>query len=219
MEQIARRSVTDAVTDSLRAEIATGAWPLGQRIPSESALISSLGVSRTAVREAVRGLVHAGLLQTRQGDGTFVVATDPTEVALRRRLAAAKHSDMTEVRRGLDVVAARLAAARRTGPQLQRLRAALDARAAAGSAGSEAEFVAADVAFHLDVAGAASNEILTELYASLSRALTETLRGDHCMSRYRADAPDWHEALYRAIEAQDPDAAESAALALVNSTP
>lgn len=217
MKQIARQSITEAVTESLRDEIATGAWRVGDRIPSEPELIASLGVSRTVVREAVRGLVHAGLLETRQGAGTFVMATDATEVALQRRLASARHSDVVEVRRGLDVIAARLAAERRTAEQVAALRATLDERARTGAAGDEAGFVAADVEFHLLVARASGNEIIDELYGSLSRSLAATAKDDQILSHFHEDT-DWHESLYAAIEARDPGAAEVAALALANDT-
>lgn len=216
MKQIARQSITDAVTESLRNEIATGTWRIGDRIPSEPALIASLGVSRTAVREAVRGLVHAGLLETRQGAGTYVIATDATEVALQRRLATAKHSDVVEVRRGLDVIAARLAAERRTPEQLAAIRAALDERDRTGAAGDEAGFVAADVEFHVLVARASGNEIIDELYGSLSRALATAARDDRILNHFHDETADRHKSLFSAIEAGDPRAAEAAALALAD---
>lgn len=62
--------------------IGSGGWPLGEKIPAEPELMAALGVSRNTVREAARALVHAGLLDARPGDGTYVTATDGLGAAL-----------------------------------------------------------------------------------------------------------------------------------------
>jgi len=79
-----RSGLVDQVIDQLRQAIADGEWPVGQRIPAEPELVAALGVGRNTVREAVRALSHAGLLEVRQGDGTFVRATSELSGALRR---------------------------------------------------------------------------------------------------------------------------------------
>ena len=70
-----RTGLVDQVIEQMRKAISSGEWPVGQRIPAEPELVSALGVGRNTVREAVRALAHAGLLEVRQGDGTFVRAT------------------------------------------------------------------------------------------------------------------------------------------------
>ncbi len=116
MKQIARVSLVDTVVDRLREEIASGSWPVGSKIPTEARLIEELGVSRTSVREGVRSLVQLGLLETRQGDGTYVIADDETTVALQGVIDAADEAEVLAVRRALDVLAAREAAARTSAP-------------------------------------------------------------------------------------------------------
>lgn len=152
-----------------------GTWPVGGRIPPESALSEALGVSRASVREAVRALAHAGLLETRQGEGTFVVSDDDSAVALRRRLGRADLTHVTQVRQGLDVVAARQAAKHRTDGQLAAIEAALARRGAALTAHDGEGFVAADVEFHVLLAEASANPVLADIYRSLSSALREEL--------------------------------------------
>ncbi|MEW2570425.1 FadR/GntR family transcriptional regulator [Streptomyces sp. NPDC047070] len=218
MKKIERVSLVESVAQELRAELSSGNWALGQRIPTEAALMERLGVSRASVREAVRGLVQAGLLATRQGDGTFVVATDPTDVAIRRRLTDASERDVLEVRRGLDVVAAGLAAERRTSDDVAELRRALVKRSEAGEARDQAAFVAADVDFHLGVARASHNDLLIELYASFSRALADSVREDRRLHNFASDGAAEHDALADAIEAGDTIAAVSTALGLLDST-
>src|SRR5579884_1123883 len=79
-----RTGLVDQVIEQMRGAISRGDWPLDQRIPPEPELVSALGVGRNTVREAVRALSHAGLLDVRQGDGTFVRATSEICGALRR---------------------------------------------------------------------------------------------------------------------------------------
>ncbi|NUR96147.1 MAG: FadR family transcriptional regulator [Kribbellaceae bacterium] len=218
MKKVERVSLVESVGTQLREEITAGRWAVGERIPSETELVEQLGVSRASVREAVRGLVHAGLLATRQGDGTYVTASDATDVAIRRRLVTADQDDVLEVRRGLDVVAAGLAASRRTRADIRALTDALAARAAAGEAGDEAAFVTNDVEFHLCVARASHNPVLIELYTSFARALAESVRDDKCLQVFAAGDDTWHEALAAAIEAGDTTTAAAACLSLLESS-
>lgn len=204
MRNVARTSLVDAAIEELRGEISSGAWPVGTKIPSESQLAETLGMSRLSVREAVRVLVHAGLLTTRQGDGTYVTATDESQVALRRRLDRAAAMDIIDVRRGLDMVAARLAATRRTPEDLALMREALERRDAAARTGDLDAFADADVAFHLHVADAAHNPLLTDLYRSMSEALRDSVRN---MEQAVFEYDDSHAELMRAVE--DGDAARA----------
>lgn len=70
-----RSGLSDQVITELRNQITSGEWPVGSRIPTEPELVEQLGVARNTVREAVRALAHNGLLDIRQGSGTYVVAT------------------------------------------------------------------------------------------------------------------------------------------------
>jgi DNA-binding FadR family transcriptional regulator len=213
MRNVARTSLVDAAIDELRREIARGTWPVGTKIPSESQLAQSLGMSRLSVREAVRVLAHAGLLHTRQGDGTYVTATDESRVALRRRLDTAAAMDIIDVRRGLDLVAARLAAGRRTEEDLVTLRETLARRDAAGRAGDLDGYADADVEFHVLVADAAHNALLADLYRSMSDALRDSVRDQQ---QAALDPDSSHEELLRAIEDGDPARAVAVSVAILD---
>src|SRR5688500_5724875 len=195
MRNVARTSLVDAAIQQLRDQITGGAWPVGTKLPSEARLAQTLGMSRLSVREALRVLVHAGLLSTRQGDGTYVTATDESQVALRRRLDTAAAMDIIDVRRGLDLVAARLAAGRRTEEELVALRETLARRDAAGRAGDLDGFADADVDFHVLVADAAHNALLADLYRSMSDALRDSVRDQE---QAALDPDSSHEDLLRA---------------------
>src|SRR4051812_8015427 len=136
------------VADQLRALIADGTWPLGSRIPAELRLTEELGVSRNTVREALRALVHTGLLEARPGDGTYVRADSELRVSLGRRVAAADLRDAFEARALLEREGARRAAERADADQIAELRRLLAARDAAKAAGKLSDFTEADFAFH-----------------------------------------------------------------------
>ncbi|GAA3258976.1 FadR/GntR family transcriptional regulator [Nonomuraea helvata] len=213
MRNVARTSLVDAAIDELRREIARGVWPVGTKIPSESQLAQTLGMSRLSVREAVRVLAHAGLLHTRQGDGTYVTATDESKVALRRRLDTAAAMDIIDVRRGLDLVAARLAAGRRTEEDLTAMRETLARRDAAGRAGDLDGFADADVEFHVRVADAAHNALLADLYRSMSDALRDSIRPQE---QAELDLDGSHDDLLRAIEDADVTRAVAVSVAILD---
>lgn len=187
----------------LRAEIAGGAWPLGSKIPTEPRLVEAFGVGRNTVREAVRALVHAGVLECRQGSGTYVVSTDELAGAVARRVADARTAEVVEVRRAFEVEAARLAAARRTPEDLAALDAALADREAAWRSGRAAEFVETDAALHTAVVAAAHNTMLAELYASVGAAMRASV-ADAVGPDLRPDRYVDHSRLIAAIRAGDP---------------
>jgi GntR family transcriptional repressor for pyruvate dehydrogenase complex len=72
VKKINRQSVASQVYEQLKHNIVNGIWTAGEKIPSENELVKMLGVSRISVREALKQLVSLGLLEARQGEGTFV---------------------------------------------------------------------------------------------------------------------------------------------------
>ena len=127
------------------------------------------------MREAVRALAHAGILEVRQGDGTYVRATSEVSGALRR-LCGTELRDVLQVRRGLEVEGARLAAAHRTDGRRRR-----PARSYSPGAtnverdGRGDDFARADAEFHLAVVRSSHNAMLTELYRGLIEAITASV--------------------------------------------
>jgi len=189
--------------EQLRARILGGEWPVGGRIPTEPQLVTALGVGRNTVREAVRALVHAGVLECRQGSGTYVVSTDELAPVVARRLTDDRMAEVIEVRRAFEVEAARLAALRRTPADLAALDGALATREAAWRTGRVDDFVEADAALHTAVVAAAHNAMLAELYASVGAALRSTVAqvmGDTLEPERYVD----HSRLVDAIRAGDP---------------
>jgi DNA-binding FadR family transcriptional regulator len=173
-----RAPLADQVIAQLRAQITSGEWPVGSRIPTEAALVEQLGVARNTVREAVRALAHNGLLDIRQGSGTYVLATSELAGVMHRRFSDAEQSQVSELRSLLEASAAALAAERRTERDLVLLETALARREEAWFGGDTEVFVQADAAFHQAVVAAAHNDVLAALYADLGEVLRAQLRHD-----------------------------------------
>ncbi|MFD5186797.1 FadR/GntR family transcriptional regulator [Streptomyces sp. NPDC058357] len=197
-----RRSVlVDDVIQRLRDEITSGRWPMGARIPTETALIAELGIARGTLREATRALIHAGLLQARQGDGTYVRATSELSGAIQR--LDSELGEVLEVRQGLDAQAAGLAAARITPEELDRLDALLARRATAWQQRDRDAWILADHAFHQAVATGAGNSLLSDLYAALGPALRRSMAAHWDDHGFDGADPRGHEDLLDALRAGD----------------
>lgn len=200
-------SLVDQAIEAMRALLESGEWTVGARIPPEPVLAAELAVSRNTVREAVRALAHAGVLEVRRGDGTFVSAPSEISGVMRRRAARADDEHVLEVRHAIETQAAMLAAARRTKTDLRRLEQALARRTHAVAADDLEAFVTADADFHAGVVAAAHNPLLAEVYDGFIPVLRATLA-------LPVDGHDElcadHEALLTAIRGQDSAAARSA---------
>ncbi len=159
LPQAPRMSLVESTIGLIRSQIESGAWKVGERIPKEAELADMLQVGRNTVREAIRVLSHAHVLEVRQGDGTYVRTNiDPAETM--RRISRSSLRDHFELRAILETEAARLAAARRTDDDLHQLGRPLKARGSASGQGGLAGFVERDTAFHAAIAKAAHTAAL-----------------------------------------------------------
>jgi GntR family transcriptional regulator, transcriptional repressor for pyruvate dehydrogenase complex len=208
LTSLRRSPLVDLAVSQLREQVLSGQWPVGSRLPAETELAQRLEVGRSTIREAIRALVHAGLLETRQGSGTYVRSVTPG-ADWEPRLRRAAVLEVYEVREALEVQAARLAASRRTQTDIAALRERLAERERARD--HEASFVEADLAFHHSVVAAAHNPLLAEMFDSFAAVLREALiavRSDQRVRDAGADAA--HTRLAAAIEAGDAAAATQA---------
>jgi GntR family transcriptional repressor for pyruvate dehydrogenase complex len=189
--------------------ILSGQIAPGSRIPSERQLAQALGVGRSTVREALKSLGLLGLVEVRQGDGTYLRRPDsellPRVIEWGLLLGERRTQDLVEVRQHLEVVVARLAAARRDGRDLRSLSAAL--RKMQKSEGRPADFVEADVAFHLAVARAARNTVLSDLLNNIQSLLHVWIRRVIEGEGESGSSYIEHVPIYDAIERRDPEAA------------
>ena len=212
LKPIRKGSLVETAIESLRQNIESGEWPVGTRLPVEAELSEALGISRNTIREAVRVLVHVGMLETRQGDGTYVRANRDAGETLRR-IARSKLAEQIEVRIMLETEAARLAAGRRTEQDLKAMTSALDARAAAGERVSER--ILHDEHFHHALVRASGNSALIELYDYFSHAVSQTIEQTETDSELPEPTQEDHERLLAAIRRKDAAKAEALSRALL----
>ncbi|MCS5719870.1 FCD domain-containing protein [Herbiconiux sp. CPCC 205763] len=220
MKSLKRSGLVELTAEALTEQIAAGTWPVGSALPGEVKLAEQLGVGRSTVREATRALVQAGLLESRQGSGTYVLSTTPRD-SWGSALHAAQVIEVYEVREALEVQAAALAAHRRTDDDLVRIRAAFEAREAlvADQVARAVAFVDADLVFHRAVVEAAHNPLLLRIFDSFVPKLTETLVAvvrEQSLVGHDLDAT--HAELLDAIVAADPAAAIAAVTSNVHET-
>ncbi|MGW2508884.1 FadR/GntR family transcriptional regulator [Streptomyces scopuliridis] len=201
-----RSALSDQVITELRNQITSGEWPVGSRIPTEPELVELLGVARNTIREAVRALAHNGLLDIRQGSGTYVVATSELAGVMHRRFATADPRHVVELRSTLESSAARMAAERRTERDLRQLDTLLARRDEAWASGDAEVFVMADTSLHMAVVAASHNDVLTAVYADLGHLLRDQLR-DNVGRELRPENYMDHARLVAAIRAGDVESA------------
>jgi DNA-binding FadR family transcriptional regulator len=205
-----RRPLVDQVISILEDRLEGGEFQVGDRFPSEPDLMKQLGVGRTTVREAIRVLDHAGLLEVRQGDGTYVRATAHAHRDLARHLQEAQVLEVFAVRRALDLEIVQLAAQRRSDADLAKLRGVLNRmRAAVGDGRDPHAFGEASIELHLTLAAATGNKVLVEVYTSFTTALREAFAQVTALPGVMESCLSRHERLVDAIAEQEPGTAQA----------
>ena len=212
-----RGGLVQEVVDHLNQQIQGGQLQPGDKLPTESAVMSALAVSRTVVREAISRLQASGHVETRHGIGTFVLpppSANTFRIAEQDMATVDDVIAVLELRISLETEAAGLAAQRATPEQLTTMASALHGFATAIQNRSDA--VPSDFQFHMEIAKATGNRHFAELMNYL---------GTHIIPRTRVNTPERategrqaylqrvhgeHENIYNAIRNHDADAARAA---------
>jgi len=211
------RSLAHGLVEGIAAQVQSQALKPGDKLPTESQIMADYGVSRTVVREALSKLQANGLVETRHGIGTFVLAPppgtgfriDPAEIATAVDIMA-----VLELRISLETESAGLAAQRRTEAQLAELRAALDALEANSSGAGDT--VSPDFRFHLVIANATGNRYFADIMSHLGATLIPRARinssriAQEDLPAYLRRVNREHEEIYEAIARRDAESARAA---------
>jgi len=198
---VPRRGAVADVQARLQARIAAGEYKADERLPSESELCKAFGVSRPVIREALMSLQALGLTTSQPGIGTFVVSD---RVRIPLVLGRYSPAHVREVRRCIEIPAARLAAERRTDRDVGELAATL---ARMDDADDPTRRTLLDASFHVAIARSSGNPLIVKLVEDLRTVLEEhSLAAARRPYRRRA-AADEHRSIYDAIVERDPDAA------------
>jgi GntR family transcriptional repressor for pyruvate dehydrogenase complex len=169
------------IVDQIQQQILSGALKPGDQIPAERDLAERFGVSRTAVREAIKSLTERGLIEVFVGRGTFVTDLSPDRVVESMTMLLRNEPDsvanLQEARELLEVPTARLAAMRRTDAHVVRLRAIAEEMEQEHSISPR--LIDGDTEFHVEVARATGNPVLV----LLSQTIVELLRAERLDQR------------------------------------
>ncbi|WP_314138116.1 FadR/GntR family transcriptional regulator [uncultured Plantibacter sp.] len=209
---VAVGSAVSAVAKRLLDHFTSGEIAPGTRLPPERQLAASLGIGRSAVREALAALEILGVVDVRPGSGTYLRGSVsellPETLSWGLMLGEPRTRELIEVRGQLEVFAAGLAATRMDDMARNRLRNHLTAMSEAGA--NRTKFIEADLKFHLELASATGNRVLSDLLQSIRSLLRIWVeRGIHDdVDAQRAF--EEHEAVYEAIMSGDPAAATAA---------
>jgi GntR family transcriptional repressor for pyruvate dehydrogenase complex len=211
------RGLVPEIVDTLSADMREGRLQTGDKLPTESELMARFEVSRTVVREAISRLQASGLVETRHGIGTFVLAPPeqgPFRIAPEDFATVADVIELLELRISLESEAASLAAQRRDDSHLQHMAAALAAFEASIAESSDA--VPSDFQFHMEVARATGNRHFADLMTYLGTMIIPRTRINTASSApegrlaYLQRVHGEHQNIYNAIRLRDAEAARQA---------
>ena len=214
MNRAGRRNLSHVVADALLVDIRAGIYQPGDRLPTERGLMERFGVGRSAIREAVQSLVAMGILDVRPGVGAVVIGIGAEDALDDGMISALLEDqaidDLYDFRELLESEAAARAATRATPAEVAAIASAFERLRTAVEGGASS--YQADLDFHRMVVRASENVIylrvldaITDLLASL-RHQTELVPGAAEL------AVSQHEAICRAIEDRDADAARRASI-------
>lgn len=199
-------SAMEAVLAHLRASIERGEHAVGEKLPSEAALSREFEVSRSVIREALRGLQALGMTESKTGKGTFVTATGPAENPTFGPYSA---RDLIEVRRHVEIPVAGYAAVRRGQDDLDLLAHLLDRMDAETD---NTAWVALDSLFHITIAQASGNPVFGKVIEEIRDALARQSAFLNQLGDRRRQSNIEHRAIVKAIESR----VESAAVAAMS---
>jgi GntR family transcriptional repressor for pyruvate dehydrogenase complex len=216
-EALPRSTLAADVARTLRIWIDSGRFQPGEFIPSQKELAVQFGVGLSTIREAIKILTATGLVQSHPGKGTWV--SDDAAFRLFKpssvpnRLGELKARQLYEARSVIEVALSTLAAERASPEEVNRI---LQAQERVENAGSEEEYIKADIDFHLAVAAAGHNEVLEQFYQFMQslflQVITELI---HLPDVKDASLP-LQRAIADAIARKDIQAAQHAAMEHMN---
>jgi GntR family transcriptional repressor for pyruvate dehydrogenase complex len=203
----------EKIVEQIEGSILSGQLNPGDKLPSENELTKQFGVSRTAVREAMKALSHKGLIEVSAGRGTYV--TDSTSKVMRDSLGLMMKFGLeegtkylAEVRGILEPEIAALAAARR---EQEHILAMQEAYAAMDASMEDIDaFIESDLDFHLAMAEASQNPLILMLIDTMIDLLRESRARFARATGGVARAQAHHRQILKSIMDSDPTAAREA---------
>ena len=206
MKKLIKKSLPQQIADEIEERIKSGRYSIGEKLPTEPLLVEEFGVSRNTVREAVQSLTHSGLLETRQGDGTYVVAKEKLQVEIFNMMSSATYNNILEVREFLENHIVISAIKKATAPDIARIDQYLQLRKK--EVNSIRENTQADLDFHIAIAQATHNDIILNMYKYVSEYIQEFISQKlHDGTKDQTYIDELHDLLFKAIKERDTEKA------------
>lgn len=210
------KKIYEEISDYLLTMIKEGTLKPGDKLLSVQQLAEQFQVGRSTVREALSAIRAMGLIEMRQGEGTYVKSFDPSHVVipLKSQLLLQEEdvAHLSEVRKIIEIGAVQAAAIKRTKENLREMECWIDKGKDLMSDKETGRL--ADFHFHLAIVKASHNPILLELMSHISKLIEETIDQTHYLISHEEQATkhllDGHMAIYEAIKNQDAEAASNA---------
>ncbi|MDN4609883.1 FadR/GntR family transcriptional regulator [Arthrobacter burdickii] len=206
---VSQGSAVTEVAERLLAYFTSGEIDPGTRLPAERQLAASLGVGRSAVREALAALEILGIVVVRPGSGTYlrdgISELLPRTLSWGMMLGAPRTRELVELRNGLEMQAVQLAVERIDEEALARMSGYLDVMTK--NVSNFPVFIEADAAFHREIAEGSGNQVLQELLQSIRSLLRIWVDRALTDEAHSAAALAEHTAIYEALTSRDAAAA------------
>lgn len=202
MDKLIRKSFPRQIADAIELKIKNGVYEVGDKLPPEPKLVEMFGVSRNTVREAIQSLTHSGLLETRQGDGTYVIAKERLQVDFFNIMNGTTYQNVLEVRELLEKHIVVSAIRNSTAEDIAEIESFLHLRKA--EVDSVRESTQADLNFHIAIAKATHNDIILSVYRYVSEYFNEFIfQKIYDQKRDEAYIDQLHDQLFQAIRDQN----------------
>lgn len=171
MEKINARKISDQVFDRISEKIRSLEWPSGFRLPSENDLAKGFGVSRNSVRSALQRLVALGIIESRNGEGSFVRHFSP-DLVMKSMVSMLTLNPkeiiaLLEFRKGIEIVSCELAAERRSDQEAASLDAVIEEMRRSCAERRFEEYAEHDYEFHLRIAAMSKNFFIENILIML----------------------------------------------------
>ncbi|WP_028829871.1 FadR/GntR family transcriptional regulator [Proteocatella sphenisci] len=208
-------SIPKQIADDIERQIKNNVFTVGQKLPTEPELVKQYGASRNTVREAVQSLIHAGILESKQGNGTYVIAKDRLQVDLFSLMTEVTQENIVEVRTLLEVYIVESAILHMNEDDIKKIEQCLLLR---NNMSTEIkENTQADINFHISIACATHNLLLIKMYQYVTQFFSEFIASKTiCHIDEHLYIDELHSNLVSAIKNKDLASAKNTIKKIIN---
>lgn len=202
---IERKTIVTEITQRLLDYLLSGSIKPGEKLPAERQLSESIGVPRSSLREALKALTVLGLLEVRQGDGTYLKKADshllPQIIEWGLLLGEQTTIDLMEARQKIEIIIAGMAAERATPEDILILESVIERMKLARH--NINDFIEADIAFHLTLSKMARNSVFKNIISSIQSLLRAWIKSVLESAGDVSFSVDEHIPIFEAIKNND----------------